>query len=103
MDSTALPLIDECTLRPTSDWVLVEPEETSGVRPSGLIIPDTALDERRSSVGEVLAVGPQVRDVHPGDRLVFPRWAGTEVINGGRLQILMPAHWQLAVLEPEPA
>jgi len=91
-------VIPDGTLRPLGDWVDVIPRPTGETHPSGLIIPDTALDERRSSVGEVQAVGPDVRDVRPGDVLVFPRWAGTEVQVGERLHILFPARNQLAVL-----
>jgi chaperonin GroES len=76
--------------RPLQDRVLVrriaEEEKTRG----GIIIPDTA--KEKPMEGEVLAAGPGTRrddgklhplDVKVGDRVLFGKWAGTEIkING---------------------
>ncbi len=73
-------------IRPLSDRVLikrVEPEEE--VR-GGIVIPDTAKEKPQE--GEVVAVGDgKVLDsgtkvemsVKPGDRILFGKYAGTEV------------------------
>ena len=67
-------------------------EKTKG----GIIIPDTA--KEKPMQGEVLAVGPGVRnedgnlvalDVKPGDRILFGKWSGTEVkLDGDELLIM---------------
>jgi chaperonin GroES len=67
-------------------------EKTAG----GIIIPDTA--KEKPMQGEVLAVGPGVRndkgelvalDVQVGDRILFGKWSGTEVkIDGDELLIM---------------
>ena len=83
-------------VRPLQDRILVrrlqEEEKTKG----GIIIPDTA--KEKPMQGEVLAVGPGVRDekgelvpldVKPGDRILFGKWSGTEVkIDGEDLLIM---------------
>ena len=82
--------------RPLHDRVLVrrieEDEKTSG----GIIIPDTA--KEKPMEGEVLAVGPGARDergqvipldVKVGDRILFGKYAGSDVrIDGEELLIL---------------
>ena len=82
--------------RPLQDRVVVrrleEEEKTAG----GIIIPDTA--KEKPVQGEVVAVGPGVRDesgklipldVKKGDRVLFGKWSGTEVkIDGEELAIM---------------
>lgn len=72
--------------RPLHDRVLVRRIEAEEKTAGGIIIPDTA--KEKPSEGEVVAVGPGVRDesgklielaVKPGDRILFGKWSGTEV------------------------
>jgi len=77
-------------IKPLNDRVLVlrieEEEKTSG----GIIIPDTAKEKPQE--GSVVAVGPGKTDddgkrvpldVQKGDRVLFGKYAGTEIkING---------------------
>ncbi len=72
--------------RPLHDRVLIRPLEEQEKTSGGVIIPDTA--KEKPMQGEVLAVGAGARDetgkVHPlelkeGDRILFGKWAGTEV------------------------
>jgi chaperonin GroES len=71
----------------------VEAEERTR---GGIIIPDTA--KEKPIEGEVLAVGPGARDetgkivpldVKVGDRVLFGKWAGTEVVIDGEERIIM--------------
>lgn len=82
--------------RPLHDRVVVRrltgEEKTAG----GIIIPDTAKD--KPTEGEVVSVGPGARneqgqvvalDVKAGDKVLFGKWAGTEVkIDGEELLIM---------------
>ena len=82
--------------RPLQDRIVVrrleEDEKTAG----GIIIPDTA--KEKPMQGEVIAVGPGVRDetgkllpldVKKGDRVLFGKWSGTEVkIDGEEFAIM---------------
>jgi chaperonin GroES len=82
--------------RPLHDRVAVRRVEEEQKTKGGIIIPDTA--KEKPMRGEVLAVGPGVRDekgqlvpldVKPGDRVLFGKWSGTEVkIDGDELLIM---------------
>lgn len=56
-----------------SDRVLVQLPSGEGERTSrsGILIPATADTAKRLSWAEVVAVGPQVRMIKPGDRVLF--------------------------------
>jgi chaperonin GroES len=85
--------------RPLHDRVLVKRVEEEQKTKGGIIIPDTA--KEKPMQGEVLAVGPGVRnekgelvklDVQVGDRILFGKWSGTEVkIDGDELLIMKEA------------
>jgi len=82
--------------RPLHDRVAVRRVEEEQKTKGGIIIPDTA--QEKPMQGEVLAVGPGVRDekgelvkldVQVGDRILFGKWSGTEVkIDGDELLIM---------------
>ena len=82
--------------RPLHDRVAVKRVEEEQKTKGGIIIPDTA--KEKPMQGEVLAVGPGVRDdkgelqaldVRVGDRVLFGKWSGTEVkIDGDELLIM---------------
>ena len=82
--------------RPLHDRVAVRRVEEEQKTRGGIIIPDTA--KEKPMQGEVLAVGPGVRDekgelvkldVQVGDRVLFGKWSGTEVkIDGDELLIM---------------
>lgn len=73
-------------IRPLHDRVVVRRLEEEQKSPGGIVIPDTA--KEKPIRGEVLAVGKgkildngDIRplDVKPGDRVLFGKYAGTEV------------------------
>jgi len=82
--------------RPLHDRVVVRRVESEQKTAGGIIIPDTAKEKPQE--GEVIAVGPGVRDedgkyvaldVKAGDRVLFGKWSGTEVkIDGEDLLIM---------------
>ena len=82
--------------RPLHDRILVKRIEAEEKTPGGIIIPDTA--KEKPIEGEVLAVGPGARDetgtvqpldVRIGDRVLFGKWSGTEVIIQGEDRLIM--------------
>ena len=83
-------------LRPLQDRVLVRRVAHEAKTPGGVIIPDTA--QEKPMEGEVVAVGPGARDedgtLHPldvkaGDRVLFGKWAGSEIkLDGEELMIM---------------
>lgn len=79
------------SIRMTADRILVTPSLEAGDRRSrsGILIPATANVNRRLVWAEVVAVGPTVRTVEEGDRVLFSPDSGYEVeIRGDEYLIL---------------
>jgi chaperonin GroES len=81
---------------PLHDRILVRRVEERETTKSGLIIPDTAKEKPQD--GEVLAVGKgKVKDdgkvipmqLKPGDRVLFGKYAGTDIILDGEDYLIM--------------
>jgi chaperonin GroES len=92
--------------RPLGDRVLIKRVEEETKTKGGIIIPDTAKEKPQE--GEVIAVGPGVRDDHgkinpldvrKGDRILFGKWSGTEVKLEGQDLLIMKESDILGVLE----
>ena len=71
-------------LKPLADRVLIEPSEAEEVTKSGIIIPDSAKEEK--SEGKVVALGSGIVkgkkyefSVKVGDSVIFGKYAGDEV------------------------
>jgi len=73
-------------IQPLGDRVLVEPLKEEHVQKGGIIIPDTAREKPQE--GKVIAVGTGKLDdsgkkipfnVKKGDRVLMPKYGGTEV------------------------
>ena len=78
-------------IRPLHDWVIVERLEAEERSAGGIIIPDTAKEKPQE--GRVIAVGKGKRnddgtlipmDVKEGDRILFSKYAGSEVKIDGK-------------------
>jgi len=69
------------SIRMTADRLLVQPSKEAGERKSrsGILIPATANVDRRLVWAEVVQVGPTVRNLEAGDRVLFAPDAGFEV------------------------
>ena len=96
----------ELKLRPLGDRVWIEPIEQEETTASGIILPETA--KERPQEGKVLAVGPGVRndkgerrplDVKVGDRVLFAKYAGTEIKQDGTKYLIMRESDILAIVE----
>ena len=71
---------------PMGDRVVVKALEKEEVTKSGIVLPDTAKEKPQE--GEVIAVGPGrmtdegkrlSMELHKGDKVIFAKYAGTEV------------------------
>ncbi len=84
------------SIRPLGDRLLVEPIEKEETIAGGLLLPETAKEKPQQ--GAVLAVGAGRRDdsgkriemdVNVGDKVLFAKYAGTEVkLDGKKLMIM---------------
>ena len=85
------PLHDRVVVRP-----LAAEEKTAG----GIIIPDTAKEKPQRGV--VVAAGPGKKDepvtVKPGDKVLYGKYAGTEIQVGGEDIVIMRESDILAIL-----
>ncbi len=94
--------------RPLHDRIVVRRVEAEEKTAGGIIVPDTAKEKPQE--GEVLAVGPGARDdtgqiqpldVKVGDRILFGKWAGTEIRLDGEEILIMKESDVMGVLEAE--
>ena len=82
-------------IRPLGERVLVEPIAKEETTASGIVLPDTAKEKPQE--GRVVAVGSgAVKDgarvaleVKEGDRVLFSKYAGTEIKYDGKEYLIM--------------
>ena len=93
-------------VRPLQDRLLVRRVEEQEKTKGGLIIPDTA--KERPLEGEVIAVGAGKRtddgtlialDVKAGDRILFGKYAGTEIKIAGVEHLILREDEVLGIVE----
>jgi chaperonin GroES len=92
--------------RPLHDRLLVQRLEEEDKTRGGIIIPDTAKEKPQQ--GRVLAVGPGRRDdkgellpldVRSGDKVLFAKYAGTEIKIDGEDRVILREEDVLAIVE----
>jgi chaperonin GroES len=93
-------------IRPLQDRILVHRIEEEEMSAGGIIIPDSA--KEKPSEGKVIAVGNgkvkedgtlQPLDVKKGDRILFSKYAGTEINVDGEEHIIIREDDVLGVCE----
>lgn len=93
-------------IRPLHDRVIIKRMEEERTSPGGIVIPDTAAE--KPIRGEVVAVGKgklmengEVRplDVKVGDKVLFGKYAGTEIKIDGQEYVVMREDDIMAILE----
>ena len=92
-------------LRPLHDRVIVQRLDSEETTKGGIIIPDTAKEKPQE--GKVVAVGDgkivdgkkQDMNVKSGDKILFSKYAGTEVTIDGEEHLIMREDDILAVVE----
>jgi len=93
-------------VKPLNDRVLVVREEEEQKTKGGIIIPDTA--KEKPMEGKITAVGPGKRDdsgkrvpldLKKGDRVLFSKYAGTEIKMDGVEHLFMREDDILGVIE----
>ena len=83
------------SIKPLGDRVLIQADVAEEVTSSGLYIPDTAKEKPQQ--GSVIAVGPgKVENgtkvemtVNEGDKVLYGKYAGTEVTIDGNEYLIM--------------
>ena len=92
-------------VKPLADRILVRRIEEQETKRGGIIIPDTAKEKPQE--GKVVAVGPGRRDdgklvaldVKAGDRVLFGKYAGSEIKIDGEEHLILREEDILGVVE----
>ncbi|MDX9709168.1 MAG: co-chaperone GroES [Trichloromonas sp.] len=93
-------------IRPLQDRLIVKRIEEETKTPGGLIIPDTA--KEKPQMGEIVAAGNGKKtddgkvlplDVKVGDKVLFGKYAGTEIKVEGKEYLMMREDDILGVVE----
>ena len=93
-------------VKPLGDNVLVSLKKEEKVTTSGIVLPDTA-NEDKPQEGTVMAVGAgkvkngkEVKpEVKKGDRVLFAKYSGTEIKIGGEEHLILKSDDILAIME----
>ena len=93
-------------LKPIGDRIVAKALSAKEVTTGGIVLPDSA--QEKPLEGEVIAVGPGAQldsgkirpmDVKPGDKIIYGKYAGTEVKVGAEEYIILRQEDVLAIIE----
>jgi chaperonin GroES len=94
-------------LKPLGDRLVVEPIEQEDTTSGGILLPETAKEKPQE--GRVIAAGPGKLDdsgkrvkmeVKVGDRVLYARYAGTEIkVEGNKKGLILKESDVLALVE----
>jgi chaperonin GroES len=93
------------TVKPLGDRIFVKVSESEERTAGGILLPDTA--KEKPQVGEIVAVGPgkrnddgsyQALEVKIGDKVLYSKYAGTDIKLGGEEYVLLSEKDILATL-----
>lgn len=74
-------------LQPLTTFVVVKRVEMEAKSPAGIILPDSAKEE--SQLGDVVAVGGDVKGIKEGDRVLFKKYGPSTIkVDGDELIFL---------------
>lgn len=87
-------------IKPLADRVLIEPAAAETKTIGGIIIPDTA--KEKPLQGTIVAVGGGTKDeemiLKEGDKVLFGKYAGTEIEHEGKKYLIMRQSDVVAIL-----
>src|SRR5690242_3091563 len=87
---------NEMNIKPLDNRVVIKPIEAESKTKGGIVLPDTA--KEKSQKGEIVAAGPgrlldsgerAKMSVSKGDKVLFGKYAGTEVKIDGQEYVIM--------------
>ncbi|HEX6513806.1 MAG TPA: co-chaperone GroES [Chloroflexota bacterium] len=100
-----MALTTSTKISPLGDRVLVKPAEREEVTSSGIVLPDTAKEKPQEGTvlavgsGRVLEDGTKVAmEVKTGDRVLYGKYAGTEIKIGDEDHLILSERDVLGVV-----
>ncbi len=87
-------------IKPIGERVLVKPVEIETKTKGGIVLPDTVSKEQ-PTIGEVIAIGSgeKLEGITVGQKIIYSKYAGTEIKNNGDKFLLINIDDVLAVVE----
>lgn len=79
---------NEFKISPLFDKIIIEPPAVETVTAGGVILPEVVGREKPMD-GRAIAVGPDVKYVKNGDRVMFSKYAGVEIQQDGKVYLIM--------------
>ncbi len=93
-------------IKPLHDKVLIKRVDEENKTAGGIIIPDTAKEKPSEGIVEAVGNGFRADDgkivpmsVKAGDRVLFGKWAGTEIKLNGETRLIIKESDILAIVE----
>lgn len=66
-------------IQPRRNYVLVEKDKAANqVSENGIVAP-TSIEKEEKAYGTVIAVGPEIKDLKKGDRVIYGAYSGEEI------------------------
>ncbi len=85
-------------IKPLGKRVLIEKIKQEEVTKSGIVLPGTASKEK-PIMGEVIAVGLEIKEISEGMTVIFEKYSGTEIKDGDIEYLIMEEKDVLAIVE----
>jgi chaperonin GroES len=83
-------------MTPVGKRLVIQRDENDGKSDSGIILGTAA---EKPAMGTVMFNGPEAKQVFKGDRVLFMKFAGTEITWGGEDYLIMKEEDILVILE----
>jgi chaperonin GroES len=98
--------LKQMNIKPLHDKVLIKRVDEENKTAGGIIIPDTAKEKPSEGVVEAVGNGFRADDgkivpmtVKAGDKVLFGKWAGTEIKVDGETRLIVKESDILAIIE----
>ena len=92
-------------IKPLGDRVVIQVSEGEQKTASGIVLPDTAKEKPQEGTVEAAGTGKLLDngqraalDVNEGDRIIFSKYAGTEIKFGGKDYLIVSERDILAII-----
>ena len=92
-------------IKPLGDRVVIQVSEGEQKTASGIVLPDTAKEKPQEGTVEAVGTGKLLDngqraalDVNEGDRIIFSKYAGTEIKFGGKDYLIVSERDILAII-----
>jgi chaperonin GroES len=84
-------------IQPLADYVVAQAEEAESKTASGLYLPDNAKEKPKTA--QVVAVGPDAKQVKIGDRIIYKSYSTTDIKVGSDEYMLVKEEDILATVK----